>query len=141
MTMHLMAVRNSQPYGPRAWNIVEPVVCALIRMLEGTSDREEDLWEVVNAINLTWMRCCEIPDGRAGQDVCALAGMVLSACEEKSGGRSLAVFPPEARQNVIDAVDLYEDMMRKSSPLQMEKAQKELAARIMAKPAKRVHRA
>jgi hypothetical protein len=129
MTLQLPdPVRNSLPHGDRTWRIVVPIQCALVRMLEGTSDREDDLWIVAMAINLTWARCQVIGDGQAGQRLCEAAGQVLSACADKGGAPTLVPFTREQKQDVISALALYVDIVRTSSPLQLEQAQKKIEA-------------
>lgn len=124
------AVRNSLPNGDRYWSIVEPTACALVRMLEGTSEGEDDLWRVCMSINLAWARCQAIGDGADGQRLCEAAGKILSHCADRIGkphrGPRLGDYTREQRQAVIDAENLYEAIVQSSSPLQLEQAQKAL---------------
>lgn len=124
-----LAINNSLPRGDRAWPIVEPVQCALVRLLEGNGN-PDDVLKVGMALNLTDARLRWVVGGTAGKALIAQAGFILMECEA-AGGTSLAEFVPQARQWLIDAVALYVETVRKSSPQQMEMAQRELAKKIL----------
>lgn len=135
--MTLTAINNSQPRGERAWAITEPVHVALVRLLEGNGE-PDDVLKIGLALNLTSTRLKWIIGATQGKTLMQQAGLVLMQAEDVA---SLADFTPEAKQLVIEAVDLYEETMRKSSPIQMEQAQRELQKAMGMAPRGKVRRA
>lgn len=117
---------DALPRGDRAYPITEPVQVALIRLLENTAV-DGDLELVGLALNLTSARL-QILRHKEGLELLGMAGQIVMAADDARP--SLAQFPAAERQLVIDAVDLYVETMRTSSPNQMETA-KQLAYKQM----------
>jgi hypothetical protein len=120
---------NTVPRGDRAYPITLPVQCALIRMLEGTAI-EGDLELLGLALNLTSARL-QILRHREGLALIERAGPILVAIDQGKVP-SLAKCHPAERQLVIDAVDLYVEAMRASTPYQMDTARQLAHKQMMA---------
>lgn len=130
------AVSNSLPRGNRARAITEPVDVALVRLLEGNGE-PDDVLKIGLALNLTSTRLKWISGSEPGRALIAQAGLTLMQLDD-TGSTSLADFSPQAKQVLLDAFDLYEETVRRSSPLQMEQAQREL---VKLMTPRKVHRA
>lgn len=128
------AINNSLPWGDRAWPIMEPTHVALIRLLEGTQEPDDAL-QVGMALNLASTRLRLITGSAAGVALIAQAGLLLMQCQDAPDG--LASLPRAGKQVVIEAVELYDETMRKSTPLQMEFARAALERAILGEQKKR----
>lgn len=120
-------LRNSTPRGDDAWPMIRDTRIALQRLLDGVGNHD-DLLQVGMAINLTWQRCHAIGESDEAMRQLETAGAVVQEMEYV--GR-YHLDGERARHDVIDAINLYDETMRASSPLQMEAAAKALAKQFM----------
>ncbi|MGE4243700.1 hypothetical protein [Ramlibacter sp.] len=114
-------IMSRQMTGPQAWALIEPVRCALQRLLDGVGDGN-DLGGVGLAVNLAWLRCKKIGNSKAAMGVLEQGSAALLRFEDAAGPEGGPLLEPE-RNAVLIAVDLYETILRKSSLRQWAEAE------------------
>lgn len=126
----LDAITACQPF-PEAelTRILLKVDAAFEHLSSGGSDVDQ-FDRMAAVLNVGMVRCEEI--GQRGVDVFKAAQAALMQCDELFGRHKRFGFTGPGLEAVRDAIALYADILRASSPLQMSKAQEECMRRVRA---------
>lgn len=122
----------SQDYTPeQAWEIVEPIRVALQSLLDGAA-ADKEYQRVASALNMAAIRTEQIAGNDAAVQVLQAASFAMADCLRirQEHGRYGLTGP--AREAIKEGIDLYETILRGSTPRQMYDAERELE-RMLAK--------
>ena len=127
------AILSSQPFSEAdATAIVNKVRTAHQLLREGKADPQQFV-TVGSAINIATIRAEQIGSSEEVQEALWLAGQFLNDCQDRHERTGTFVLPGPGLQAVASGVDLYEQILRASSPRQMQLAAQELWRRVGAK--------
>jgi hypothetical protein len=122
-----------------AWQQIEPVRCALQRLLDGqagtTRDEgrpfgtRDDIGTVGYGLNIAWWRSKKLLD-LACMQLLEAAGKALAECETRGDPSGIYNVSAEEKERVCAGVNVYEAVLRDSSVLQWADAQAELLAQF-----------
>ena len=112
------AMEEFRPLSPdAAWKIIGPLRCALQRLLDGVGDAD-DLLHVAMGFNVAWVRVTGRND--AAMKVFEDAGMgIMDADRRGARNQGRILFTGPERQRVLEAVNLYDEVIRASTPKQL----------------------
>ena len=117
----------SQDYTPeQAWEIIEPVQVAVQRLLDGTADAA-DYRRVGCAFNVGAVRAAHIKGNNApALAIFRAAGQAMGHAERLKEQHGKLGLTGPGRQAVREAMEVYEMLIRESSPRQMYDAENEM---------------
>ena len=124
----------SQDYTPeQAWEIVEPIRVALQSLLDGTAE-DAQYRRVGSALNVAAIRAEQIAGNDDAVQVLQAASFAMLECLriKRAHGRYGLTGP--AREAIKEGIDLYETILRGSTPRQMYDAERELERALAKKP-------
>ena len=113
-----------------AWVIVEPVRCALQRLVDGQGGGSlSDLGKVGYALNLAWIRSRKQLDEFSMRSLEA-AGGALALCELRCEDVGEYILTTEEKELACAGVNLYEIILRECSLLQWAEAESDFLAHL-----------
>ena len=116
----------SQDYTPeQAWEIVEPVRVALQSLLDGTA-ADKEYQRVASALNMAAIRAEQIAGNDDAVQVLQAASHAMLECLRIKHAHGRYGLTGPAREAIKDGIDLYETILRGSTPRQMYDAEREL---------------
>ena len=124
-----------QTYTPeQAWEIIEPVQVAVQRLLDGTADAA-DYRRVGGAFNVGAVRAAHIKGNNApALTIFQAAGQAMGHAERLKEQHGKLGLTGPGRQAVREAMEVYEMLIRESSPRQMYDAENEMVKLLAKKP-------
>jgi len=115
-----------QTYTPeRAWEIVEPVRVALQSLLDGTAE-DAQYRRVGSALNVAAIRTEQIAGNADAVRVLEAASHAMLECLRIKHAHCRYGLTGPAREAIKEGIDLYETILRGSTPRQMYDAEREL---------------
>ncbi|MDB5731727.1 MAG: hypothetical protein JWQ03_1622 [Variovorax sp.] len=96
----------------QAWHMIEPVRCALQRLLDHVGNRL-DVAIVGMAFNQAWLRCNDLGGRQADQAILDAACLALAAIDTSDSRPD--PLQGEAREAVLEGINLYDRILRASS--------------------------
>ena len=124
----------SQDYTPeQAWEIVEPVRVALQALLDGTAG-DKQYQRVASALNMAAIRTEQIAGNDDAVQVLQAASHAMLECLRIKHAHGRYGLTGPAREAIKDGIDLYETILRGSTPRQMYDAERELERMLAKKP-------
>ena len=124
----------SQDYTPeQAWEIVEPVRVALQSLLDGTAE-DAQYRRVGSALNVAAIRTEQIAGNADAVRVLEAASHAMLECLRIKHAHGRYGLTGPAREAIKDGIDLYETILRGSTPRQMYDAERELERQLAKKP-------
>lgn len=116
----------SQDYTPeQAWEIVEPIRVALQSLLDGTA-ADKEYQRVASALNMAAIRTEQIAGNDDAVQVLQAASHAMLDCLRIKHAHGRYGLTGPAREAIKDGIDLYETILRGSTPRQMYDAEREL---------------
>ena len=124
-----------QTYTPeQAWEIIEPVQVAVQRLLDGTAG-DADYKRVGCAFNVGAVRAAHIKgDIAPALAIFQAAGQAMGHAERLKEQHGKLGLTGPGRQAVREAMEVYEMLIRESSPRQMYDAENEMVKLLAKKP-------
>lgn len=124
----------SQDYTPeQAWEIIEPVQVAVQRLLDGTADAG-DYKRVGCAFNVAAVRAAQIDGHEPALCIFEAARHAMEHAEQIKQKHGKHGLTGAGREAVREAMEVYEMLIRESSPRQMYDAEN-VMVRLLAKQA------
>ncbi len=124
----------SKTYTPeQAWEIIEPVQVAVQRLLDGTADAA-DYRRVGSAFNVAAVRAAQIDGNEPALCIFEAARHAMEHAEQIKQKHGKHGLTGAGREAVREAMEVYEMLIRESSPRQMYDAENAMV-RLLSKQA------
>ncbi len=113
-----------------AWAIVEPVRCALQRLIDGEGGGSRtDVGAVGFALNLAWYRSRKQLD-EGSMRALEASGLALAECERRGDPAGAYILTLEEKEQLCAGVNLYEIILRECSLMQWAEAESDFIAQL-----------